>query len=86
MASIRSRISLWRALKSVVPWSAISSAFQPAPTPNRKRPAEIRSSEATCFAVWIGSRWTTSATPVPSKSRDVAAAAALSDTNGSITS
>src|SRR6185295_15739441 len=39
IASTRSRITLKRDLKSV-PWSNISSAFQPAPMPNRNRPPE----------------------------------------------
>jgi hypothetical protein len=43
-------------LKSVVPWFAISSSFQPAPMPKRKRPLEIWSRLATDFAVWMGSR------------------------------
>ena len=65
IASTRSRISLKRVLNAV-PWSAISSAFQPPPTPNRNRPPETWSIEATSFAVWIGSRWATRHTPVPS--------------------
>jgi hypothetical protein len=55
MASTRSRASLWRLAKTV-PWLAISSSFQPLPIPNRKRPPETWSIEATCLAVWIGSR------------------------------
>ena len=39
-----------------VPWSSISSWFQPTPMPNKNRPPEIWSMEATSFAVWIGSR------------------------------
>jgi hypothetical protein len=39
MASMRSRSSFQRLLNSV-PWSAISSRFQPPPIPNRKRPPE----------------------------------------------
>src|SRR5258708_10320827 len=84
IASTRSRISLKRVLNSV-PWSAISSAFQPPPTPNRNRPPETWSSEATSFAVWIVSRCTTRQTPVPSLIVWVTAAAALSVTNGSMT-
>src|SRR4029079_8204585 len=53
MASMRSRMTLLRFLKSV-PWLAISSAFQPAPTPKMNRPFEIWSTDATDFAVWIG--------------------------------
>ena len=85
MASIRSRASLWRLAKAV-PWLAISSSFQPLPIPNRKRPPEIWSIEATCLAVWIGSRWAIRQMPVPSSSVLVTAAAAPSTTNGSITS
>ena len=82
---MRSRTSLARVAKSV-PWSSISSAFQPTPMPNRKRPPETWSIEATSFAVWIGSRWLTRQTPVPTFSVLVAAAAMVSVTNGSITS
>ena len=32
--------------RSAVPWFSISSAFQPPPIPNRKRPFEMRSSDA----------------------------------------
>ena len=85
MASTRSRITSKRDLNSV-PWSAISSAFQPAPIPKRKRPPETWSRVATALAVWIGSRWTTRHTPVPTCSVVVTAAAAASVTNGSITS
>ena len=52
MASIRSRASLWRVSKTV-PWSSISSRFQPLPTPNRNRPCESWSIEDTIFAVTI---------------------------------
>ena len=85
MASMRSRMTLLRLLKSV-PWSAISSAFQPAPTPKRKRPLEIWSMLATDLAVWIGSRCGTRQMPVAILSRVVTAAAAPSTTNGSMTS
>jgi hypothetical protein len=61
----------------------ISSRFQPAPTPNSKRPPEIVSTEATSLAVMIGSRWLTRQMPVPTRSRCVALAAAVSATNGS---
>src|SRR5271166_4330693 len=54
--------------------------------PNRKRPFDIWSSEATAFAVWIVSRWITKQIAVPSLRRVVTAAAALNVTNGSITS
>ena len=69
-----------------MPWSSISSAFQPMPMPNRKRPPETWSIEATSFAVWIVSRWFTRQTPVPTFNVLVAIAAAVSVTNGSITS
>ncbi len=82
IASTRSRNSAKRP-SNAVPWLFISSSFQPAPTPNRKRPFEMRSSDATCFAVWIGSRCTTRQIPVASLIRDVTAAAADSATNGS---
>ena len=85
IASIRSRASLWRVAKAV-PWLAISSWFQPLPTPNRKRPPETWSSDATDFAVWIGSRCTTRQMPVPTSSVFVAHAAAVSVTKGSMTS
>src|SRR5438094_194111 len=54
IASTRSRISEKRRCGSV-PWFSSSSMFQPAPTPNRNRPRERRSIEATSFAVTIGS-------------------------------
>ena len=85
IASTRSCITLNLDPNSV-PWSAISSAFQPAPMPKRNRPPETWSSEATSLAVWMGSRWTTRQMPVPTRSRVVAAAAADSVTKGSITS
>jgi hypothetical protein len=69
-----------------VPWFSISSAFQPAPTPKRKRPFVTRSRVATLFAVWIGSRWTRRQTPVASLSVFVTAAALARATNGSYTS
>ena len=69
-----------------MPWFSISSSFQPLPMPNRKRPPETWSIEATSFAVWIGSRCVTRQTPVPTFSVLVAIAAAVSVTNGSITS
>jgi len=50
IAAMRSRISLKR-VSNAVPWSAISSAFQPPPTPNRNRPSETWLSKATSFAV-----------------------------------
>ena len=55
IASIRSRIRPKRVSGSV-PWLRISSRFQPAPTPNSKRPPERWSTEATSLAVVIGSR------------------------------
>jgi hypothetical protein len=85
IASTRSRITAKRDANAV-PWSAISSAFQPAPMPNRNRPPETWSSVATAFAVWIGSRCTTRQMPVATFNRFVTAAAAASVTKGSITS
>ena len=70
-------------LEGSVPSLAISSAFQPAPTPNRNRPPDNRSTEATSLAVTIGSRSITRQMPVPISSRSVAAAAAVHATNGS---
>jgi di/tricarboxylate transporter len=54
--------------------------------PEKKRPPDTWSIEATSYAVWIVSRWITSAMPVPILSFLVAQAAAVSVTNGSITS
>src|SRR6478735_536301 len=48
--------------------------------PNRKRPFDTWSSEATSFAVWIVSRRITKQIAVPSLSRLVTAAAALNVT------
>ena len=64
IASMRSRMRLKRRRGSV-PWLRISSRFQPAPTPNRTRPPESASIEATAFAVMIGSRCGTRQTPEP---------------------
>ena len=82
IASTRSR-RIENRRRGSVPWFAISSSFQPAPTPNRKRPPERRSTLAACFAVTIGSRSITRQTPVPSLIRSVTPAAAISATNGS---
>ena len=65
MASMRSSSSAPRVFGSV-PWSRNSSIFQPAPTPNTNRPAEIRSMLAASLAVMIGSRWISGAIPVNS--------------------
>ena len=54
--------------------------------PNRKRPFESWSIEATSLAVWIGSRCATRQTPVPTLIFFVTAAAAISATNGSMAS
>src|SRR5215207_9310997 len=54
--------------------------------PKTKRPPETWSIEATSLAVWIGSRWATRQTPVPTFNVLVAIAAAVSVTNGSMTS
>jgi hypothetical protein len=43
----------------------IGEAFQPAPIPRITRPLESASSEATCFARWIGSCSVTRHTPAP---------------------
>ena len=82
---MRSRASLWR-VANTVPWFSISSWFQPLPTPKTKRPPDTWSIDATSFAVWIGSRCAIRQTPVPIFSVFVATAAAVSVTNGSITS
>ena len=82
IASIRSRIRPKRVSGSV-PWLRISSRFQPAPTPNSKRPPERWSTEATSLAVVIGSRSITRQIPVPTRSVSVAVAAAAQATNGS---
>ena len=66
-----------------VPWLRISSRFQPAPTPNSNRPPDRWSTLATSFAVMIGSRSMTRQMPLPTRSRLVAAAAAVSATNRS---
>ena len=82
MASTRSRM-IEKRRRGSVPWLRISSRFQPPPTPNSKRPPESRSSDATAFAVMIGSRSTTRQMPVPMRSRSVACATVASATNGS---
>src|SRR3984885_10195373 len=69
MTAIRTRGS--------VPWLAISSLFHPAPTPNSNRPPDMKSTEATSLAVMIGSRSITRHTPDPTRSRLVAASAAV---------
>ena len=66
-----------------VPWLSISSRFQPAPTPNSKRPPESWSTLATSLAVVIGSRSTTRQMPLAMRSFDVVAAAVLRATNRS---
>src|SRR5882762_10733398 len=82
-ASTFSRSSVHRVLKSV-PWSPISSRFQPAPTPKMKRPLDTRSTLATDFAVWMGSRWIKRQIPVATRIVFDARAATVSATNGSI--
>jgi len=62
---------------------AISSAFQPPPTPKMKRPDDSRSTVETSFAVWMGSRSTMRQMPVASLILFVTAAAAPSETKGS---
>ncbi len=66
-----------------VPWLSISSRFQPAPTPNSRRPPERWSTLATSLAVVIGSRSITRQMPLPTRSFEVAAAAVLRATNRS---
>ena len=85
IASICSRIFCMRVAKTVS-WFSISSWFQPPPMPKMNRPPETWSIEATSFAVWIVSRWITRQMPVAILSLLVAQAAAVSVTNGSITS
>ncbi len=82
IASTRSWNSAIR-VRGSVPWLAISSRFQPAPTPKSNRPPEMWSSEATSLAVTIGSRSITRQMPVPIRRCEVAAAIAVSATNGS---
>jgi hypothetical protein len=81
-ASTRSRRILKRFFGSV-PWSRSSSRFQPAPTPNSIRPPESRSTEATAFAVVIGSRSTSRQIALPILIRSVAEAIVASATKGS---
>ena len=82
IASTRSRMIVNRRRGSA-PWSRISSRFQPAPTPNSTRPPDRKSSDATSFAVVIGSRWMIRQMPVASLMRSVTAAAIASATKGS---
>ena len=70
-------------LRGSVPWFSISSRFQPAPTPNSKRPPEMRSMLATSLAVVIGSRWITRQMPLPMRRWLVASAAHANATNRS---
>jgi site-specific DNA recombinase len=63
--------------------SELISRFQPTPTPKTNLPPETRSRLATSLAVVMVSRSITRATPVPTSSRSVAPAAAVSITNGS---
>ena len=64
-------------VRGSVPWLLISSRFQPAPTPNSKRPPDRWSTEATSLAVTIGSRSITRQTPLPTRSVEVATTAAV---------
>ena len=82
IASTRSRMLPWRVAGSV-PWLSISCLFQPAPTPNTKRPPQRFCSDAICLASTIGSCSITRQTLVPTISFSVAAAAKASATNGS---
>ncbi len=52
----RARASPSSGVETSTPWFAISSTFHPAPMPSTTRPPDSRSSEATCFAMRIGSR------------------------------
>ena len=70
-------------VRGSTPWLAISSRFQPSPTPSSNRPSLIRARLATALASTIGSCWQTSDTAVPSPIRSVTAAIAASATNGS---
>ena len=69
--------------RASVPWLAISSRFQPAPTPKSTRPPDRTSTLATSLAQMIGSRSTTRQMPLPTRSRVVAVAAAVMATNRS---
>jgi hypothetical protein len=71
IASTRSAMIAMRTRGSV-PWLRISSRFQPAPTPNSRRPPERWSTLATSLAVVIGSRSMTRQMPLPMRSFDVA--------------
>ncbi len=82
MASTFSRM-MERRRDGSTPWFAISSMFHPTPMPMESRPSESRSREAIVLASTIGSCWATSEMPVPSRSRSVADAAAVSATYGS---
>src|SRR6516165_2902444 len=82
MASTRSRSRVIRRRGSV-PWLAISSRFQPAPTPNSNRPPDRQSTLATSLAVMIGSRSITRQIPEPTRSRVVTVTAAVTATNRS---
>ncbi len=82
---IASRFSRRIARRSVqaVPCWAISSLFQPYPTPNRNRPFDKASRLATSLAVSMGSRCATRQMPVANLSVVVTAAHAPNATNGS---
>src|SRR5215211_7102553 len=82
MASTRSRMTAIRTRGSV-PWLRISVRFQPAPTPNSKRPPDRWSTLATSFAVMIGSRSMIRQMPLATRILRVASAAAVSATKRS---
>ena len=66
-----------------VPWFSISSEFQPAADAEEEAAARQASRVATSLAVVMVSRSMIRQMPVPILSRFVAAAAAISETNGS---
>ena len=82
IAALRSRMTRMR-IRGSVPWLRISSRFHPAPTPNSNRPPDRWSTDATSLAVMMGSRSMTRQMPLPTRSRPVAAAAAVSATKRS---
>ena len=77
---MRSRVTFQRSLNGV-PWFSISSAFQPAPTPRKKRPPEMLSSEAAVFASVSGWCSVTRQIAGPTSSVVVAVRAAVAATD-----
>ena len=82
MASRYSR-SMVRRSEGGTLWSAISSRFQPYPTPSTVRPPERWSTEAMVLARVIGSLSTGIATAVPRRIVEVTEDTAASATHGS---